>query len=97
MEVSVNGVLVRQDDGLVSTGPLFAAALPLRALGETDKVQFDQTARQAHPAMPEERSAFDRLAAAGGAVSGATTMRVTGPLVREGDCWTLHVRTFQEV
>ena len=97
VEVSVNGVLARQDDGLVLTGPLFAAAVPLRALGETDKVQFDQAARQAHPATSEERSAFDRLAAAGGAVSGATTMRVTGPLVREGDCWTLHVRTFQEV
>jgi hypothetical protein len=96
VEISVNGVLARRDDRLVLAGPLFVAALPLQPLGETHKVQFDRAKRQARPATPEETAAYDRLAERVGAPGDATPMRVTGPLVRVGDSWVLHVRAFQE-
>jgi galactose oxidase len=96
VEVSVTGVPVRRAGGLVLTGPLFAAPLPLRPLGDTDKVQFDLAKRRARAATPREKAAFDDLAKRAGAVSDATPVRVTGPLVRAGDGWVLHVRAFHE-
>jgi galactose oxidase len=97
VEVSITGVPVRQAGGLALMGPLFAAPLPLHPLGDTDKVQFDLATRRARPATSEEKAAFDQLAKRVGAASDATPVRVTGPLVRAGDGWVLHVRAFHEV
>jgi galactose oxidase len=97
VEVSITGVPVSRAGELTLTGPLFAAPLPLRPLGDTDKVQFDLATRRARPATSEEKAAFDRLAKRVGAVSDTTPMRVAGPLVRAGDGWVLHVRAFHEV
>ena len=97
VEISVTGVPVPQAGGLTLTGPLFVAPLLLRPLGDADKVQFDLATRRARPATSEEKAAFDRLATRVGAARDAAPMRVTGPLVRAGDGWVLHVRAFHEV
>ncbi|HEX3990722.1 MAG TPA: galactose oxidase-like domain-containing protein, partial [Acetobacteraceae bacterium] len=90
VEVSVTGVPVAAGTGLVLTGKQLPAPLPLQPLGSAEKVQFDRAAREPRPATPEEQAAFARLTGNTGPV------RVTGPLVRDGDHWVLHVRALEK-
>jgi galactose oxidase len=92
VEVSVTGIVRPEGGGLVLTGPALPTPVPLRPLGTTDKVQYDHSARSAHPATPTEQAAFGQLAAQ---PSGAAPTRVIGPLVRDGATWTIRVRAFE--
>ena len=70
-------------------------ALPLRPLEEGEKIQFDRVVKRPRPATPEERASFGQLAQRVG--NTGAFVRVTGPLVRDGDHFVLHVRAFDLV
>ncbi len=96
VEVTVDGALEETDGGLGVRVPGVDAPLRLAAL--RNKLQWNGKKGAARQPEPDEKDAYEALAAANkGEKAGAVKVQVTGPLRKEGAVYVLEVREFFRV
>jgi hypothetical protein len=94
VEVTLLGGLRQCDDRLEVHVPALAGPVKLTPFEEGRKLQWDLRTGERKQATPAELEAYAKLSAAR-AADNEIVIRVTGPLVKIVDNWTLYVRDFQ--
>jgi hypothetical protein len=94
IEMTLSGTVTEHLARLALGGTATRPELVLAPLQAADKVQWDFARRTSKPMSDEEVNAFARLSATLAANPAGTTVRVTGPLKKDGADFFLEVREF---